>query len=95
MEFEQGEKFQSEIRMNEETSANKSRDFNENQREDIKEPEPKSLKVVHIPPVDGDDLLTRKNIKLEKAQPNQKIEWASPKKRHHEKLMDKNNLSGN
>lgn len=44
--------------------------------------------MVHIPPVDGDDLLTRKNIKLEKSQPNQKIDWASPKKHHHEK-MDK------
>ena len=105
LEFDKGEKFQSEIRTkdNEDLSGDKSGDYTAealhqgegvNNSQENTLPEPKTLKVIHIPPVDRDDELTRKNIALEKSQPNQRIEWASPKKRHHEKQIEKKNLQG-
>lgn len=44
-----------------------------------------------IPYVDKDDKRNRLNAKLEKSQPGGKIKWASPKKTHHERQIEKKN----
>lgn len=43
------------------------------------------LKMQQIPYVDADDRRNRKNKRFENRQKDQKIGWASPKKKHHER----------